>query len=212
MASDRESEKAPPESAKAGAGAKPTAAGQGPGHGTGSGNPGGSSRRGFFVFATVACAGAVGLIAAVPGLGFLLAPARGQGGGGGPAAPVRVASLSDLTPGQPTRADVVATVHDAWNRFDGVRLGAVWLIRSQDGAHVQAFSTVCPHLGCAIDWDPQSSRFACPCHGSVFGVDGQRQAGPSPRPMDALDVTLEGDDVSVAYARFKQGVGDKEPA
>ena len=90
-----------------------------------------------------------------------------------------------------------------------VALGAAWLIRK--GAEIKAFSTVCPHAGCSIDWDAQKSCFACPCHGSVFSPDGERTDGPSPRGMDTLDVDVKQGRILVAYQRFRQGVRGKEP-
>ncbi len=44
----------------------------------------------------------------------------------------------------------------------------------------------CPHLGCALKWDPQERTWDCPCHGSRFTGDGRRINGPAtgdlPRP------------------------------
>src|SRR5262245_5948323 len=34
----------------------------------------------------------------------------------------------------------------------------------------QAFSAICTHQGCATD--VRNNRFECPCHGSIFSIDG----------------------------------------
>ena len=48
--------------------------------------------------------------------------------------------------------------------------------RSESG--FQAFSSVCPHLGCRVQWKPEEQRFFCPCHRGVFNTDGKAIAGP----------------------------------
>jgi len=45
-----------------------------------------------------------------------------------------------------------------------------------------ALSSTCPHLGCQVHWEPQNTRFFCPCHNGVFETSGKATAGP---PADA---------------------------
>ena len=37
----------------------------------------------------------------------------------------------------------------------------------------------CPHLGCALQWNPQERSWDCPCHGSRFDSDGHRLNNPA---------------------------------
>ncbi|MDE6590579.1 MAG: Rieske 2Fe-2S domain-containing protein, partial [Oscillospiraceae bacterium] len=37
----------------------------------------------------------------------------------------------------------------------------------------------CPHMGCALKYNPQEHSWDCPCHGSRFGADGQLLDNPS---------------------------------
>ncbi len=37
----------------------------------------------------------------------------------------------------------------------------------------------CPHLGCALHWNPAEHSWDCPCHGSRFSEDGQVLDGPA---------------------------------
>ena len=37
----------------------------------------------------------------------------------------------------------------------------------------------CPHLGCALKWNPYERSWDCSCHGSRFGEDGKLQNGPA---------------------------------
>lgn len=41
-----------------------------------------------------------------------------------------------------------------------------------------ALSSVCPHLGCAVHWESQNSRFFCPCHNGAFDASGKPTEGP----------------------------------
>lgn len=52
----------------------------------------------------------------------------------------------------------------------------------RDESSLKAFSTVCPHLGCQVHWQPENNEFFCPCHGGVFTSDGVGTEGP---PADA---------------------------
>lgn len=167
-------------------------------------------RRGLLKLVTAAIAGALGVALAVP-VAIVLGPRNSRRTVFGADEPIDVASLSELPEGVPTRKSVRASrLRDAWAAFSNVTLGAVWLIRRGD--KVEAFSSVCPHAGCAVDWDAQKTCFACPCHASVFGADGERRSGPAPRGLDRLDCAVENDQVRVTWLRFRQGVREKEPA
>lgn len=37
----------------------------------------------------------------------------------------------------------------------------------------------CPHLGCALKWNPQEHSWDCPCHGSRFTADGKLIDNPA---------------------------------
>jgi Rieske Fe-S protein len=41
-----------------------------------------------------------------------------------------------------------------------------------------ALSSVCPHLGCRVHWEPHHERFFCPCHNGAFDGQGTAIAGP----------------------------------
>ncbi len=45
-----------------------------------------------------------------------------------------------------------------------------------------ALSSVCPHLGCQVHWEPHNNRYFCPCHNGTFDPDGNGTGGP---PGDA---------------------------
>jgi cytochrome b6-f complex iron-sulfur subunit len=69
--------------------------------------------------------------------------------------------------------------------------GRFYIINNDDGA--LAIYWKCPHLGCTVPWDEPSGEFHCPCHGSVYDRFGRRVAGPAPRPMDLMPMTVQPD-------------------
>jgi menaquinol-cytochrome c reductase iron-sulfur subunit len=152
---------------------------------------------------------AMGLALALPALAFYSFPTRRRTVFGGDE-PIDVGPLAGVVDGKPLRVNVRAPVRrDAWTAFTDVPLGACWLVR--DGRGVRALSTVCPHAGCAVDWDAARNAFACPCHDSTFAPTGERLTGPAPRPLDTLETQLVDGRVHVRFRRFRTATGDKEP-
>ncbi len=49
-----------------------------------------------------------------------------------------------------------------------------------------ALSSVCPHLGCQVHWEPQNDRFFCPCHNGVFDRQGAPISGPPAQAGQSL--------------------------
>lgn len=131
-----------------------------------------------------------------------------------------VARFNDLKPGVPSQAVVRDVRRDAWTLHPNDVIGRVWLIR-RDGDTVEAYTTICPHLGCSINYEENSKQFICPCHMGTW--DGQCKLVPSaelgrenaaPRDMDSLEVRRDPADrdlIQVKYQRFENGVHDKKP-
>jgi len=168
-----------------------------------------AGRRRALAWVAGALATGLGLALAVPAAAFLTFPTRRRTVAGAEG-PIDVASLAALPEGVPVKVPVrVRRWRDAWAVFTDVVLGGAWLVRRGD--QVTAWSTVCPHAGCAVDWDPARACFACPCHDSRFGLDGARQAGPAPRGLDPLAARVQDGRVSLTWRRFRAGVTGREP-
>jgi cytochrome b6-f complex iron-sulfur subunit len=60
-----------------------------------------------------------------------------------------------------------------------------------------AFSAICTHLGCIIQWVPEKGEFLCPCHGGRFAGDGRVLGGPPPKPLASIPVALSGDNLLI---------------
>ncbi len=129
---------------------------------------------------------------------------------------IRVASLEQIpADGQPYPFAVIdPEPWDKWNRYEPQPVGSVYVIRRSDDDLV-AFSAVCPHMGCTVDFRPAKNDFRCPCHNAEFKADGKqvpvKDILVSPRDLDPLEVRVdEGTgEVAVNYKRFKQGVSNR---
>ncbi len=76
---------------------------------------------------------------------------------------------------------------------------AIYVVRLPEG--IFALTAICTHLGCMTAWKPELGIIACPCHGSRFSKEGQKLAGPAPRPLPWLRTWLSDDrDVMVDRA------------
>ncbi|MCA9040416.1 MAG: Rieske 2Fe-2S domain-containing protein [Planctomycetaceae bacterium] len=141
---------------------------------------------------------------------------------------VRVAKLSQLEVGKPVQVPIIGNRKDGWTLYPQAVIGKVWLIRrsaesdNPESVQVDAYSAVCPHLGCKIDYSDNGSHFICPCHEAAFDAQGEKmkldKAGynnPSPRGMDQLNCQVVASEaggelwVEVEYERFKFGLQDK---
>ena len=106
----------------------------------------------------------------------------------------------------PRIRDRVATTLDV-GKIDDIPAGgakivrvnkkAVILVRSQKD-QVKAFSAVCTHLGCIVEYRAEEKDFHCNCHGSVFDINGKNIGGPAPRPLRPYRVTLSGSEITVS--------------
>jgi Rieske Fe-S protein len=77
----------------------------------------------------------------------------------------------------------------------------------------QAFSSVCPHLGCRVRWEEENHRFFCPCHRGVFDADGKAVSGPPAEGgQNLVKVPLAVDETTgVVYIEVKDVKGRIRP-
>ncbi|RMG34247.1 MAG: hypothetical protein D6725_14555 [Planctomycetota bacterium] len=177
------------------------------------------TRRSFAVQAVTAILSVLlVIIPLIPCLGFFLTPLlrrKGAEAGSGRRDAEGFVRL-DIDPtalpedGSPVMVTVFDDEIDAWNKFPDQPVGTVWLRKTEDG-RVLALSTICPHLGCMVDFRPGRRDFFCPCHTSAFDLNGQRLNQIPPRNMDELEVKVADGVLWVRYRTFRAGTPEKIP-
>jgi menaquinol-cytochrome c reductase iron-sulfur subunit len=143
------------------------------------------TRRRFHVGAIYAMMAAISAAIGLPSLAYLLIP--------GPAHKkddwIEVGDVTRLTPNLPVELAFRRNRVDGWKVIS--EKSTAWVVKTGDN-QVTAFGPQCTHLGCAYHWEQDGNHFLCPCHTSVFAVDGKVVAGPAPRPLDRYDTRIEG--------------------
>ena len=65
----------------------------------------------------------------------------------------------------------------------------------------RAMSATCTHLGCTVQYRPDLREIWCACHNGMYDLNGRNVSGPPPRPLEAFEVQVRGDDI---FVRRKQ--------
>lgn len=63
---------------------------------------------------------------------------------------------------------------------------------------LKAFSAVCTHLACIVQYRPDISHIWCACHNGHFDLNGKNVAGPPPKPLEEYVVNVRGDQIVVS--------------
>lgn len=71
------------------------------------------------------------------------------------------------------------------------------LVVRVDATTAAALDARCTHLGCTVDYSAKNGDVECPCHGSVFGLDGKVQVGPAVTPLPSFGATVMADSIVV---------------
>ena len=71
------------------------------------------------------------------------------------------------------------------------------LVRTAAG-ELKAFSAVCTHLNCTVQYRSDLGHIWCACHNGHFDLNGQNIEGPPPRPLDAFVVNVRGTQIVVS--------------
>ena len=144
-----------------------------------------TSRRNFYVVAIYGLWGAIATALGLPALVYLLFPPKAKKGEDC----IEVGDVGRLVPNSPVELTFRRTRIDGWKVSS--EKSTAWVVKGADN-QVTAFGPQCTHLGCAYHWEEAKGEFLCPCHTSLFSIDGKVIGGAAPRPLDRFETKLNG--------------------
>ncbi len=136
------------------------------------------TRRGFYITAINLLGAVISAAVAIPAAAYLLIKQKSSDDSGF----AEVGELSQLRAGEPQEVLYERNRVDGWHKVKREK-ASTWVVKTDENS-VVAFNPACTHLGCAYHWDKSEKHFVCPCHASVFSIDGKVLGGPAPRPLD----------------------------
>ena len=160
--------------------------------------PAGATRRSFYLAAMYTIWGVITASLGGPAAAYLLLPPKARKDESW----IDVGDIPYLTPNQPVEMAFRRNRVDGW-KVVSEKLDT-WVVKSPKGG-VSAFGPQCTHLGCAHHWDEARTQFVCPCHNSLFSIDGKVTYGPAPRPLDRYETKLDGSRLLVGELRKPEG-------
>lgn len=67
--------------------------------------------------------------------------------------------------------------------------------KTRDGktqtVYLTAYTRICTHLGCTPGLPEADHQMTCPCHGSVYAIDGSVIQGPAEQPLQAVKLEVK---------------------
>ena len=62
----------------------------------------------------------------------------------------------------------------------------------------RAFSAVCTHLNCTVQYQEQKRLIWCACHNGLYDLNGKVVSGPPPKPLEEYVARVRGDEVVIS--------------
>lgn len=143
------------------------------------------SRNDFVKTVTAALGTIIGVSVGVPAVAYVLSPALKTSAS---EAWIPLGPLDNYPVGVPTLFPFTRTKVNGWERTTNSY--GVYVYRSSD-TEVVAYSNVCTHLSCRVNWHEDQQLFTCPCHDAAFDINGNVAGGPPPRPLDQYQTKVE---------------------
>ena len=71
------------------------------------------------------------------------------------------------------------------------------LVKDTNG-ELKAFSAVCTHLACIVQYRSDIKQIWCACHNGHFDLNGRNVEGPPPKPLEQYVVNVRADQIVVS--------------
>jgi len=71
------------------------------------------------------------------------------------------------------------------------------LVKDTNG-ELKAFSAVCTHLACIVQYRPDINHIWCACHNGHFDLNGRNVEGPPPKPLEQFVVNVRAEQIVVS--------------
>ena len=62
----------------------------------------------------------------------------------------------------------------------------------------RAFSAICTHLNCTVQFQDSTHQIWCACHNGLYDLNGKVVSGPPPRPLEQYTVHVRGDELVIS--------------
>ncbi|HLQ84319.1 MAG TPA: ubiquinol-cytochrome c reductase iron-sulfur subunit [Pseudogracilibacillus sp.] len=148
------------------------------------------SRRQFLNYSLTGLGGFMAAGILIPNLRFAVDPVLKAAGDAGDLTNVSL-SVDDITE-EPLRVDWDVEQVDGWYESEVNR--TAWVFKDENG-DIQAFSPICTHLGCFVNWEGSEdhpNEFFCPCHNGRYEKDGTNIPGTPPlEPLHVYEHKVE---------------------
>ena len=144
--------------------------------------------RNDFVKGMVAVLGTImGAVVGIPAIAYIISPAvKSQSVD----AWVSLGPLENYPIDTPTLFSFTRSKINGWEKT--VSSYGVYIYRETEDL-VKAYSNICTHLACRVNWIEDEEIYFCPCHDGGFNIDGEVVAGPPPRPLFEYETKVEDD-------------------
>ena len=157
----------------------------------------GTSRRAFHLAVIYGFGAVISFLVAIPTAFYLLIPPRLRAG----LKYIDAGDVSQLTAGAPVEMSFQENRLDGWKLITEKK--TAWVVKEPNN-QIVAFGPQCTHLGCAYHFENSQNQFVCPCHNSVFSIDGKVVSGPAPRPLDRYETRLQNNQLEIGQLKTSE--------